>query len=76
MTQTQSRSPAPTVSAQDETGGDVSAAIERALAVARGLLSDELRRAELAVVRESLKRIEDGDHPESDGGAAGPGGRS
>jgi Dynamin family len=38
--------------------------------------ADELRRAELTVLRESLRRIETGDYPASDAAAAGPGGRA
>jgi hypothetical protein len=48
MSQTQSRSPAPTATAPDE---DVSAPVERALVVASGLLSDE-RARELARLSE------------------------
>lgn len=51
MTQTQSRSPAPTATAQDETAGDVSAVVERALVASSGLLSDE-RARELARLSE------------------------
>jgi GTP-binding protein EngB required for normal cell division len=70
----------------DETSKQTALGVENALAAAEerarsleaerreGAHADELRRAELAVLRESLKRIEGGDHPQSDGGAAGPGG--
>jgi hypothetical protein len=72
----------------DETSKQTALGVENALATAEeraGSLeadrrasahADELRRAELTALRESLRRIEDGDHPESDGGAAGPGGRA
>jgi hypothetical protein len=76
------------LAAYDEMSKETALGVESALAAAeeraRSLAADrrasaradELRRAELTNLRDSLRRIENGERPESDGGAAAPGGRS
>jgi hypothetical protein len=72
----------------DETSKETALGVETALAAAEerarsldadrraSARADELRRAELTNLRDSLRRIENGERPESEGGTAAPGGRS